>query len=70
MRRSGVLERSVVHRHELRAKLIQVIGLLMHKNPAADVVNLSPSARRRKPDADRAAAPPDPTIPDMTYADR
>ena len=61
---------AVVHRHELRAKLIQVIGLLMHKNPSADVVNLAPSARRRKPDPDRAAAPPDPTIPDMTFDDR
>lgn len=60
----------VVHRHDLRAKLIQVIGLLMHKNPAADVVNLTPSARRRKPEQDRAAAPPDPTVPDMSFDDR
>jgi len=60
----------VVPRHELRAKLIQLIGLLMHKNPAADVVNLAPSARRRRPEADRAAAPPDPTVPDMSFDDR
>jgi len=60
----------VVHRHDLRAKLIQLIGLLMHKNPAADVVNLSPSARRRRPEADLAAAPPDPTVPDMSFDDR
>lgn len=58
----------VVHRHDLRAKLIQLIGLLLHKNPAADVVNLAPSARRRRPDAEPAtAAPPDPTVPDMGY---
>jgi acetyl-CoA carboxylase carboxyl transferase subunit beta len=60
----------VVHRQELRARLIQLIGLLMHKNPAADVVNLAPSARRRKPESDRAAAPPDPTVPDMTFDER
>ncbi|MBL8644750.1 MAG: acetyl-CoA carboxylase carboxyltransferase subunit beta [Rhodospirillaceae bacterium] len=59
----------VVHRHELRAKLIQLIGLLLHKNPSADVVNLTPSARRRKPE-DRAAAPPDPTVPDMSFDER
>jgi acetyl-CoA carboxylase carboxyl transferase subunit beta len=60
----------VVHRHDLRAKLIQLIGLLMHKNPAADVVNLAPSARRRRPESELAAAPPDPTVPDMSYDDR
>lgn len=60
----------VVHRQDLRAKLIQLIGLLMHKNPAADVVNIAPSARRRRLDSDRSAAPPDPTIPDMSFDDR
>ena len=60
----------VVHRQELRARLIQLIGLLLHKNPAADVVNLAPSARRRKPESDRAAAPPDPTVPDVTFDER
>ncbi|MSO98386.1 MAG: acetyl-CoA carboxylase carboxyltransferase subunit beta [Rhodospirillaceae bacterium] len=60
----------VVHRHELRTKLIQLIGLLLHKNPAADVVNMTPSARRRKPDGERTTTPPDPTVPDMSFDDR
>ncbi|MCB2107681.1 MAG: acetyl-CoA carboxylase carboxyltransferase subunit beta [Rhodobacteraceae bacterium] len=62
----------VVPRHELRNTLIQTIGLLMHKNPAADVVAMTPTARRRKPEGapDAAAAPPDPTVPDMAYDDR
>ncbi len=61
----------VVPRHDLRAKLVQLIGLLLHKNPAADVVNLPPSARRRKPDGKLdAAAPHEPAIPDMAFDDR
>ncbi len=59
----------VVHRHELRAKLIQLISLLLQKSPSGDVLNLTPSARRRKPE-DRAEAPPDPTVPDMAYDDK
>ena len=64
----------VVARQDLRAKLIQLIGLLLHKNPAADVVSLSPTARRRKTDLEtklEASAPaPEPTIPDMAFDDR
>jgi acetyl-CoA carboxylase carboxyl transferase subunit beta len=61
----------VVPRHDLRAKLVQLIGLLLHKNPAADVVNLPPSARRRKPDGKLdAVAPHEPAIPDMAFDDR
>jgi hypothetical protein len=62
----------VVARQELRAALIQLIGLLLHKNPSAEVVNLVPSARRRKAEesaAGTAAAAPDPTVPDMAYYD-
>ena len=62
----------VVSRLELRAKLIQLVGLLLHKNPAADVVNLPPSARRRKTDAkaEAEATPAGPAIPDMAFDDR
>ena len=38
----------VVPRHELRAKLVQLIGLLLHKSPSADVVTLPAPSRRRK----------------------
>ncbi len=57
----------VVPRHELRAKLVHLIGLLLHKNPAADVVTLRTGVRRRQlRERERAGvAPPDPTVPDM-----
>ncbi|MBM3513870.1 MAG: acetyl-CoA carboxylase carboxyltransferase subunit beta [Alphaproteobacteria bacterium] len=62
----------VVPRHELRAKLIQLVGLLMHKNPAADVVALAPSARRRKVDGkpETDTSRPEPAIPDMAFDER
>ena len=61
----------VVPRHELRAKLIQLIGLLLHTNPAADVVNLPSGARRRPLQKDEASGPtpPDPTVPDAVHYD-
>ena len=61
----------VIPRHELRAKLIQLIGLLLHTRPAADVVNLPPGARRRPLSKDEATgpAPPDPTVPDAAHYD-
>jgi acetyl-CoA carboxylase carboxyl transferase subunit beta len=62
----------VVPRHELRAQLVQLLGLLLHTNPAADVVNLPAGARRRKrPEADESSrfAPPDPTVPDADHYD-
>ena len=55
----------VVPRHELRAKLIQLLGLLLHTNPAAPVVDMPAAARRRKAvERSGAAAPPDPSVPD------
>ncbi len=59
----------VVPRHELRAQLVQLLGLLLHTNPAADVVNLPPSARRKKRREDEGGryAPPDPTVPDADH---
>jgi acetyl-CoA carboxylase carboxyl transferase subunit beta len=55
----------VVPRHELRAKLIQLLGLLLHTNPAAEVVDLPSSAKRRKAlERTPALAPPDPSVPD------
>jgi acetyl-CoA carboxylase carboxyl transferase subunit beta len=55
----------VVPRHELRAKLIQLMGLLLHSNPAAPAPD-QPSNSRRKKVLERApaVAPPDPSIPD------
>ena len=55
----------VVPRHELRAKLIQLLGLLLHTNPAAEVVDLPSSARRRRQLERATEAPPDPSIPDV-----
>jgi acetyl-CoA carboxylase carboxyl transferase subunit beta len=60
----------VVPRHELRAKLVQLIGLLLHTSPSADVLNITPSARRRKlreRESSSRLVPPDPTVPDMDY---
>lgn len=58
----------VVPRHELRARLVQLLGLLLHTNPAADVVNLPANVRRKKArDADDRLAPPDPTVPDADH---
>ena len=62
----------VVPRHELRAKLVQLIGLLLHKSPSADVVTLPAPTRRRKQKEVEAAgrvAPPDPTVPDADHYD-
>jgi acetyl-CoA carboxylase carboxyl transferase subunit beta len=53
----------VVPRHELRAKLVQLIGLLLHKNPSADVINMLPTRRKRTRE-NVGATPPDPTVPD------
>lgn len=57
----------VVPRFELRAKIVQLLGLMLHTNPAADVVSLTPTQRRAtKKERDNASrlAPPDPTVPD------
>ncbi|MCA0199519.1 MAG: acetyl-CoA carboxylase, carboxyltransferase subunit beta [Proteobacteria bacterium] len=61
----------VVPRHELRAQLVQLLGLLLHTNPAADVVNLPPNARRKKRRGEEGGrfAPPDPTVPDADHYD-
>ncbi|MBD25701.1 MAG: acetyl-CoA carboxylase carboxyl transferase subunit beta [Candidatus Marinimicrobia bacterium] len=59
----------VVTRHELRAKLIQLIGLLLNTKPAADLENLDSSARRRPLRKDEAneLTLPDPTVPDAAH---
>ena len=60
----------VVPRHELRAQLVQLLGLLLHTNPAADVVNLPAGARRKKRrqmDDTGRYVPPDPTVPDADH---
>ncbi len=60
----------VVPRVELRAKLIQLLGLLLQTNPAAGVVNIAPASRHRKMkerESSSRLVPPDPTIPDMDY---
>jgi acetyl-CoA carboxylase carboxyl transferase subunit beta len=59
----------VVPRHELRAKLVQLLSLLLHTNPAAEVVNIAPAARRKSRERESSSrlVPPDPTVPDMDY---
>ena len=60
----------VVPRLELRAKLVQLLGLLLHTNPATGVVSMVPASRRRKlkeRESSSRLAPPDPTVPDMSY---
>ncbi len=59
----------VVPRHELRAKLTQVLGLLLHTNPAAEVLKIASGARRRPLRKDEASGPtlPDPTVPDAAH---
>ncbi|MBT4741143.1 MAG: acetyl-CoA carboxylase carboxyltransferase subunit beta [Rhodospirillaceae bacterium] len=60
----------VVHRSELHDSLVQLLGLLLHRDPAAPVLTLDSSDRKRrrsrtKQDAERLlASPPDPSIPD------
>ncbi len=59
----------VVHRSELHDSLVQLLGLLLHRDPAAPVLSLESGERKRrrrkKEDADRLlASPPDPSIPD------
>lgn len=59
----------VVPRHELRAKLTQLIGLLLHTNPAAEVLKLASGGRRRPLRKDEVSGPtlPDPTVPDAAH---
>lgn len=60
----------VVHRSELHDSLVQLLGLLLHRDPAAPVLALDSSDRKRrrsrtKQDAERLmSTPPDPSIPD------
>jgi len=59
----------VVPRHELRAKLVQLLGLLLQTN-AAGVASIAPASRRRKlkdRESSSRLVPPDPTVPDMDY---
>jgi acetyl-CoA carboxylase carboxyl transferase subunit beta len=60
----------VVPRLELRAKLVQLLGLLLHTNPATGVVSMVPASRRRKIKERESSSRlmlPDPTVPDMNY---
>ncbi len=59
----------VVPRPELRAKLVQLLSLLLQTN-AAGVANITPVTRRRKMKGRESTSrlvPPDPTVPDMDY---
>jgi acetyl-CoA carboxylase carboxyl transferase subunit beta len=60
----------VVPRPDLRAKLVQLIGLLLNKNPAAGLVSIAPTARRRSDEKIEAAPASGPAIPDMAFDDR
>ncbi len=60
----------VIPRPELRAKLIQLLGLVLNANPTADGTNVESAALRRKArdlETGRRMTPPDPTVPDMDY---
>lgn len=65
----------VVHRHELRETLIQLLGLLLHRDPAAPVLSIEdqerrPKRSRRGKDAKTLAMPPpDPSVPDASLFD-
>lgn len=60
----------VVHRSELHDSLVQLLGLLLHRDPAAPVVSLESgdrSRKRGKAKRDRKPVldtPPDPSVPD------
>jgi len=57
----------VIPRQELRAKLIQLLGLLLQTTTdAAGVVNLTPVQRRKMRERESSRlVPPDPTVPDF-----
>lgn len=59
----------VVHRADLHDSLVQLLGLLLHRDPAAPVVSMDSADRKRrrgrKRDEKQAlASPPDPSVPD------
>jgi acetyl-CoA carboxylase carboxyl transferase subunit beta len=58
----------VVPRPELRAKLVQLLGLLL-QSKSAGVVSIAPAQRRklRERESSSRLVPPDPTLPDMHY---
>jgi acetyl-CoA carboxylase carboxyl transferase subunit beta len=59
----------VVPRPELRAKLVQLLGLLLHSKAGDGVVDIAPAQRRkiRERASTSRLVPPDPTVPDMLY---
>lgn len=65
----------VVHRQDLRDTLVQLLGLLLHRDPAAPVVALDGPSRkqkrsRRSKDAKQLTRPPpDPSVPDAGLFD-
>ena len=65
----------VVHRQDLRDTLVQLLGLLLHRDPAAPVVVLDDPSRkqkrsRRSKDAKQLTRPPpDPSVPDAGLFD-
>ena len=60
----------VVHRQDLRDNLVQLLGLLLHRDPAAPVIALQDKGRRKKrsrsvKESERGTRPPpDPSVPD------
>lgn len=65
----------VVHRQDLRDTLVQLLGLLLHRDPAAPVVALDDPSRKQKRPRRRIDAkqltrpPPDPSVPDAGLFD-
>jgi acetyl-CoA carboxylase carboxyl transferase subunit beta len=60
----------VVHREDMRETLVQLLGLLLHRDPAAPVISIEDGerrarrGRRTKEEKPATVQPPDPSIPD------
>ena len=65
----------VVHRADLHDTLVQLLGLLLHRDPAAPILSLEGGARKqrrgqRSKDAKQLMPPPpDPSVPDAGLFD-
>ncbi|MFL2769752.1 MAG: acetyl-CoA carboxylase, carboxyltransferase subunit beta [Rhodospirillaceae bacterium] len=74
LREHGMVD-MVVHRRELRETLVQLLSLILHRDPAAPVLSLDEASRRSKrlrsnqDEKLMATPPPDPSVPDAGLFD-